>query len=106
MYYVYVNLKKRLDKYKLPWNGLSSKCDKTRRKWFKNLKQLLTTTELLVHYDPAKPISVLCYALPFIIVAILPQWMPNGEDRPIAFTAKALTSTERSFCHLEKFCHI
>ena len=76
--------------------------DKTQQKGFKNFKQLLTTTELLVHYDPAKSLSVLCYTLPFIIVAVLPHWMPNGEDRSIAFTAKALMSTEGSFCHLEK----
>ena len=28
--------------------------------------------------------------------------MPNGDDRPIAFTSKTLTPAKRNYCHLEK----
>ena len=62
----------------------------------------MTSTQVLSHYDPAKPLTMSCDASPYGIAAVLSHRMPNGDDRPIAFASKTLTPAERNYCHLEK----
>ena len=76
--------------------------DKAQQIAFEKAKQLLTSTQVLSHYDPAKPLIMLCDASPYGIAAVLSHRMPNGDDRPIAFASKTLTPAKRNYCHLKK----
>jgi hypothetical protein len=61
------------------------------------IKALLTTSAVLVHYDPARPITVACDASPYGVGAVLSHIMDNGEERPVAYASRTLTSAERKF---------
>ena len=87
--------------HKLLRKGQSWEWDKAQQTAFENAKQLLTSTQVLNHDDPAKPLTISCDASPYGIAANLSYRMPNGDDRPIAFASKTLTPVERN-CHLEK----
>ena len=62
----------------------------------------MTSTQVLSHYDPVKPLTMSCDESPYGIAAVLSHRMPNGDGRPIAFASKTLTPVERNYCHLKK----
>ena len=76
--------------------------DKAQQIAFEKAKQLLTSTQVLSHYDPVKPLTMSCDESPYGIAAVLSHRMPNGDGRPIAFASKTLTPVERNYCHLKK----
>ena len=88
--------------HKLLRKGQSWEWYKAQQIAFEKAKQLLTSTQVLSHYDPAKPLIMLCDASPYGIAAVLSHRMPNGDDRPIAFASKTRTPAERNYCHIEK----
>ena len=88
--------------HKLLTKGRSWEWDKTQQIAFEKAKQLLTFTQVLSHYDPAKPLIMSCDASPYGIAAVLSHRMPNCDDRPIAFASKTLTPAEQNYCHLKK----
>ena len=88
--------------HKLLRKGQSWEWYKAQQIAFEKVKQLLTSTQVLSHYDPAKPLIMLCDASPYGIAAVLSHRMPNGDDRPIAFASKPRTPAERNYCHIEK----
>ena len=71
-------------------------------KVFKSSKQLLLSSQLLVHFDPTKEI-ILCYdASAYGIGAVLAHRMSNGEDQPIGFVSRTLTAMEKNYSQIEK----
>ena len=88
--------------HKLLRKGQSWEWYKAQQIAFEKAKQLLTSTQVLSHYDPAKPLIMSCDASPYGIAAVLSHRMLNGDERPIAFASKTLTPAERNYCHLEK----
>ena len=65
------------------------------------LKRMLTSDKLLVHFDPNKPIVLACDASPYGLGCVLSH-MINGQERPIAFASRSLTTAERNYCQLER----
>jgi len=65
------------------------------------LKKLLTSDKLLVHFDPQKPIVLACDASPYGLGCVLSHVI-NGVERPIAFASRSLTSAEKNYCQLER----
>ena len=88
--------------HKLLRKGRSWEWDKAQQIVFEKAKRLLTSTQVLSHYDPAKPLTMSCDASSYGIAAVLSHRMPNGDDRPIAFASKTLTPAERNYCHVNK----
>ena len=88
--------------HRLLRKGQSWEWDKAQQTVFEKAKQLLTSPQVLSHYDPAKPLTMSCDASPYGIAAVLSHRMPNGDDRPTAFASKTLTPAERNYCHLKK----
>ena len=69
---------------------------------FTEAKSLITSEQVLTHYDPALPVRLVCDASPTGIGAVLSHVMPDGSERPIAFASRSLTKTERKYAQIDK----
>lgn len=82
---------------------------KTRWHWgqqqqdaFKRVKHLLTSSQLLVHFDPEKELILSCDASPYGVGAVLSHIMDDGSEQPIAFASRSLAPAEKKYAQLEK----
>ena len=82
-----------------------------RRRWawsvqcedaFKRAKDLLISSRVLAHYDPALPIKMAADASPYGIGAVISHVMPDGGEKPVAFASRTLTASERNYAQIEK----
>ena len=69
---------------------------------FKAAKDQLSSSKLLVHYNPDRELLLSCDALPYGIGAVLSRISPNMEEKPIAFTSRSLAPAEREYSQLDK----
>ena len=69
---------------------------------FQKAKKLLTTSRVLVHYDPVLPIRMAADASAYGIGAVISHRLSNGEEKPIAFASRTLSSSERNYAQIEK----
>uniref|UniRef100_A0A1X7VR65 Reverse transcriptase/retrotransposon-derived protein RNase H-like domain-containing protein n=1 Tax=Amphimedon queenslandica TaxID=400682 RepID=A0A1X7VR65_AMPQE len=69
---------------------------------FSSIKELLKSSQVLVHYDPNLPLVLSCNALPYVMWAVLAHKMPDGEERSVGFASRSLTLTERKYSHFHK----
>lgn len=69
---------------------------------FSKLKSALCQEPLLVHYDAKLPIILNTDASDLGIGAVILHKFPNGEEHPIAFSSKTLSSAERNYSTIEK----
>ncbi|XP_065190696.1 uncharacterized protein K02A2.6-like [Sycon ciliatum] len=68
---------------------------------FESSKKLLIDSPVRVHYDPKLPIIVSCDASPYGIGAVLSH-VVNGEEHPVIFASRTLSSAERNYAQIEK----
>ena len=71
-------------------------------KAFQCSKELLTSSLLLVHFDPTLPVILACDDSKVDIGAVLAHRMPYGGERPIGYVLRSLTKAERNHSQLEK----
>ena len=69
---------------------------------FKESKDLLTSSPLLVHFDPKLPLILACDASAYGIGAVLAHRMPDGSEQPVGYASLTLNSAERNYSQLEK----
>ena len=69
---------------------------------FTKSKELLLSSNLLVHYNPDLPIVLCSDTSPVGICSVLSHIMPDGSERPIAYASRTLTSAERNYSQIEK----
>lgn len=65
------------------------------------VKEALVSSEVLVHYDPKKPVSLAVDASAYGLGAVISHTIGN-DDRPIAYASRTLTSAERNYSQIEK----
>ena len=65
-------------------------------------KDLLQSSDLLLHLDSEESLILACDALPYGLGAVLSHWMQDGSKRPIAFPPHTPTSAERKYSQLDK----
>jgi hypothetical protein len=68
---------------------------------FQDSKDLLCSNQLLVHYDPEKPIVVACDESPYGVGAVL-SLVVEGVERPVMFASSTLSATERGYAQVER----
>ncbi|XP_015772324.1 PREDICTED: uncharacterized protein K02A2.6-like [Acropora digitifera] len=69
---------------------------------FTEAKRMITSGQVLTHYDPVLPVRLLCDASPTGISAVLSHVMPDSSERPVAFASRSLTKTERKYAQIDK----
>ncbi|XP_039664152.1 uncharacterized protein K02A2.6-like [Perca fluviatilis] len=88
--------------YKLLHNDTKWQWCAEQEKAFKEVKELLQSAKLLVHYDPDKEIVLSCDASPYGVGAVLSHVMEDGSEKPIGFASRPLTSAEKGYSQLDK----
>ena len=74
-----------------PWNWGAEQ-----RAAFRKSKTMLTSAAVLVYYDPSLPLLLCCDASPYGVGAVLAHRLKDGEEKPIAFASRRLTSAEKT----------
>ena len=69
---------------------------------FHDVKVMITSEQVLTHYDPSLPLRLACDASSVGIGAVLSHVMNDGSERPIAFASRTLTKTEQGYAQIDK----
>ena len=97
------NLSTRLQPlYQLLAKDCQWKWAKAQEKAYQESKNLLQSSQLLVHFDPQLPLILACDASAFGIGAVLAHRMPDGSEKPIGYASRTLNKAERNYSQLEK----
>ncbi|XP_055493550.1 uncharacterized protein K02A2.6-like [Leucoraja erinacea] len=65
-------------------------------------KENLTSDKLLVHYDMTRKMKLACDAASYGVGAVISHVMNDGQEKPIAFASRTLSSSERNYAQIEK----
>ena len=76
----------------------SPACEKA----FNQSKRALVNSPALAHYDTSKPIRLTCDASPYKVGAVISQVEKNGQERPVAFASKSLSTAKNNTLKLKK----
>ena len=74
----------------------------TEQESFRKSKELLLSSQVLVHFDPKLPVLLACDASSYGIGAVLAHKMPDGTERPIGFASRTLSAPEKQYSQIEK----
>ena len=81
----------------VPWCWTSEQ-----EKAFERSKELLLSSQVLVHFDPKLPIKLACDAFDYGLGVVLSHEMPDGTEKPVGFYSRTLSDTERKYSQIEK----
>ena len=87
----------RLLKREHPWRRTAME-----QRAFLASKELLKSSQLLVHFDEKKPLRLACDASAYGVGAVLAHRQPDGSEKPIAYASRTLTQAERNYSQLER----
>ena len=80
-----------------PWHWTKS-CQQA----FVTAKKKLVSPNVLVHYDPSRPIRLAADASAYGVGAVISHVMDDGSEHPIAFASRTLIPSERNYSQIEK----
>ena len=82
--------------------GCSGNCSEECQESFEKIKETLTSTEVLAHYNPDVPLGLACDASGVGIGAVIYHKYEAGTERPIAYASKTLSDAERKYSQIER----
>ena len=88
--------------YKLLKRHVSWRWTKKQNMAFKKSKELLLSSQVLVHFDPKLLIRLACDESDYGIGAVMSHVMPDGSEKPVWFFSRPLTKTVRKYSQIEK----
>jgi hypothetical protein len=65
-------------------------------------KEGLTSDTLLVHYDVNRELRLACDASSYGLGAVISHVMDDGQERPIAYASRTLSSSEKNYAQIER----
>ena len=74
----------------------------TEEEAFETSKRLLTSTQVLTHFDPNLELVLSCDASSYGVGAVLAHKFPDGSEKPVAYASRTLTQAEKGYSQLEK----
>lgn len=80
----------RLLRKDAPWEW-TQQCQQS----FDLAKETLTSSKVLVHYDPALPIQLIGDASAYGVGAVVTHILPDASKHPVAFASLTLTNREK-----------
>ena len=83
--------------YKLLQKGASWYWGGEQKEALAEVKRLLQSPNLLVHFDGSKPLVLACDASPCGVGAVLSHQQEDGSERPIAFASRTLAPAEKKY---------
>ena len=88
--------------YRLLRDKVAWKWTELEKSGFEELKHLLSSDFVLVHFDSSLPLGIAYDASSIGIGATLFHRYPNGNERPIANVSKLLTSSQQNYSQIQK----
>ena len=88
--------------HKLLQKGMKWEWTHDCQKAFEACKEGLTSDSLLVHYDLNRELRLACDASSYGLGAVLSHIMDDGQERPIAYASRTLSSSERSYAQIKR----
>ncbi|CAB3999688.1 Hypothetical predicted protein [Paramuricea clavata] len=76
--------------------------DHSHEKAFQSLKNAITTSQVLAHYNLTAETKVVVDASPWALGAVLLQKQADDNYRPIAYGSRSLADVEQKYGHIEK----
>lgn len=70
-------------------------------KAFKLSKQILMSSDVLMHFDPSLPITITCDSSGYGVGAVLSH-IVEGVEKPVLFASSTLTPSEQKYSNLER----
>ena len=81
----------------VPWRWTARE-----RKTFEDSRQLLVSSQVLVHFDSKLKLVLACDASAYGVGVVMSHRMHDGTEKPIAFASRTLSDTERRYSQVEK----
>ena len=66
------------------------------------IKEALTSSSTLSHYDPALPVSIACDASQVGIGAVLFHTLLDNTEKPIAYASRKLSKAEKNYAQIQR----
>lgn len=88
--------------YELLRKGKKWKWSKTENEAFLGIKKILTSDQILTHFNPDAKIILTVDASPNGLGAILSQIDSDQQEKPIAFASRTLNSAEKKYSQIQK----